>query len=502
MSLLGYARVSTRVRYSLAMLTVLLGACGDEPTSDATTLPGVADRLLDPASCEECHPDHYREWLGSMHAYAAEDPVFLAMNARGQRETNGALGDFCIKCHAPLAVELGLTTDGLNLDEVPKHLQGVTCYYCHTVASVQGTHNNPLELTLQDVMLGAIRDPVENSAHASDYSPFVDSLTLESGDMCGACHDIVNDNDVHLERTYAEWLDSFMADTDPLSGGPAAYGLRCASCHMGPAQMGPIADVEGVRADRFKHPHAMVGVDVALTPWPDEELGPQLMAEQAEAIAFQRKSALCATVCVNPDPDDATSSIIDLWLHNEFSAHSWPSGATQDRRAWLEFHAYEANAEVLSSGVLEAGRPLTELEAEDPLLWQFRDRIYDEAGEEVHMFWEAFTKDGALLPASAILSPEGDASTWRARRVRVEGSNVDRVTTALHLRPVGLDVIDDLIDSGDLDPKFRDAIPTFDVEPTVLEWTPDAAVPYEGYGACVNSSDSCGAVIVGAALPE
>ena len=73
-----------------------------------------------------------------MHAYAAEDPVFLAMNARGQRETNGALGDFCVKCHAPLAVELGLTTDGLNLGEIPPHLAGVTCFFCHTVESVEG----------------------------------------------------------------------------------------------------------------------------------------------------------------------------------------------------------------------------------------------------------------------------------------------------------------------------------------------------------------------------
>ena len=29
------------------------------------------------------------------------------MNKRGQRETNGALGTFCLKCHAPMAVALG-----------------------------------------------------------------------------------------------------------------------------------------------------------------------------------------------------------------------------------------------------------------------------------------------------------------------------------------------------------------------------------------------------------
>ena len=54
-----------------------------------------------------------------MHAYAADDPVFVAMNQRGQRETAGALGDFCVKCHAPVAVHDGLTTDGLNLATLP-----------------------------------------------------------------------------------------------------------------------------------------------------------------------------------------------------------------------------------------------------------------------------------------------------------------------------------------------------------------------------------------------
>ena len=49
-----------------------------------------------------------------MHAYASDDPVFRAMNQRAQRETSGALGDFCVKCHAPMAVQKALTTDGLE----------------------------------------------------------------------------------------------------------------------------------------------------------------------------------------------------------------------------------------------------------------------------------------------------------------------------------------------------------------------------------------------------
>jgi hypothetical protein len=299
------ARGSAAIARSLAgILTVgALSAC--QPSDDGNLIAGVDDRLLDPKTCEACHPQHYREWLGSMHAYAAEDPVFRAMNARGQRETHGALGDFCVKCHAPMAVELGFTADGLDLEDVPQHLQGVTCYFCHTVAAVEGVHNNPIRLAKNDVMLGAIRDPVETDAHRSSYSPFLDEKTMESADMCGSCHDIVTHAGVHLERTYLEWLESFMSDTDPLSGGPAPYGQRCGSCHMGQPIPGPIADAPGVRADRWRHAHMMVGVDVALTDFPDAELGPQLRAEQLAEIesgVLRRDVPQGATEVRGPEP--------------------------------------------------------------------------------------------------------------------------------------------------------------------------------------------------------
>lgn len=101
-------RLPAPLRMAAICALLSLTACGEpEPLSP--------QELMDPAICQNCHPQHYREWAGSMHAYAAEDPVFLAMNARGQRETQGALGSFCVQCHAPMAVRTGATTDGLNL---------------------------------------------------------------------------------------------------------------------------------------------------------------------------------------------------------------------------------------------------------------------------------------------------------------------------------------------------------------------------------------------------
>src|SRR5580704_15773848 len=78
-----------------------------------------------------------------MHAYASKDPVFLAMNARGQRETGGALGTFCVQCHAPMAVRDGMTTDGLNLSSLPAvYQQGVSCFFCHSIESVGSAHGD------------------------------------------------------------------------------------------------------------------------------------------------------------------------------------------------------------------------------------------------------------------------------------------------------------------------------------------------------------------------
>ena len=83
-----------------------------------------------------------------MHAFAADDPMFRAMNARGQRETDGGLGTFCVNCHAPMAVRDGKTTDGLNLDDPCRpSTSGVTCFFCHSIASVDGAHNAAVTLS-------------------------------------------------------------------------------------------------------------------------------------------------------------------------------------------------------------------------------------------------------------------------------------------------------------------------------------------------------------------
>ncbi len=457
------------------------------------------EALQDPATCESCHPEHWREWQGSMHAYAGDDPVFLAMNAQAQRETNGAIGDFCIRCHAPTAVALGLTHDGLNLSELPAKHRGVGCYACHQIEAVEGTHNNPLVLAFDSVMRGSIGDALEPSVHGVARSSFVDGGSFDSAAACGSCHDIVTPAGVHIERTYAQWQGSFYSDPDPddLSR-PAFYALSCIDCHMD-RETGAIADYPGVRGDRDRHSHGFVGVDVALTEFPNPSLAAAMREEQLEGIAEARKTALCASLCV--DEGEAGEALITVWLHNEAAGHAWPSGATPDRRAWVELLAYDgADTSVFESGVVAEGSPVSELD--DPNLWLFRDRLFDAQGEETHKFWEAASYESELLPASAQFGGAGDDLSWLSRSYLVDAEALagaslpERVHMRVLLRPIGLEILTELVASGDLDPAVVDATSTFDVPPAELEWTAGDATPSEDYGSCVSSSLGCGSPFI------
>lgn len=435
----------------VALLGLLLAVgCGSDGRDSDSTL-ARAD-LLRPETCSACHSDHYREWSGSMHAYAADDPVFLAMNARGQRETNGALGDFCVKCHAPIAVQEGATKDGLNLADVPQELKGVTCYFCHQVAEVEGTHNNALRLANDTTMRGGIEGAIGNVAHRSRYSALLARDQRDSSGLCGACHDVTNTAGVKLERTFAEWQASLFGTEVP------GQRLTCGQCHMS-GRAGRAAEIEGAPQRRV-HEHTFAGVDVALTPWPE-------LDAQRAAIAGDLDPAISTELCVAPDLAGAR---VDVTLDDSMVGHSWPSGAAQDRRAWLELVAYRGDDVIYQSGVVADGQPVALLD--DPKLFLLRDRMFDAQDNEVHMFWDARRTESNLLAAAVTNDPSAPgyyhASTWT---YRIATEVPDRITLRLLLRPIGLEIVDDLVGSGDLAPEVRDQIPLQVPAGSSLEWS-------------------------------
>jgi hypothetical protein len=440
------------------LLGALVAACGPgkggAPDAQVTAL--TREQLLDPAQCKSCHPQHYREWASSMHAYAAEDPVFVAMNRRGQRETNGELGDFCVRCHAPLALREGATADGLNLDQVAPHLKGVTCYFCHNAIGAGEAFNNHVELAGDTTLRGAITDPVPNGAHGSAYSVLQDRNRIDSSELCGGCHDVVTPNGVHLERTFLEYRESMFA-TQGISFD------TCSGCHM-PGPEEPVAIGGPVRN---RHEHLWPGVDTALTEFPDREA--------------QRRAVECELSLNVRFSEIRQDGLGGLYVKVESSAgHAQPSGTSLDRRMWLEVIAYAANDEVLfESGTIADGELEQKPEGSpgfDPNLTLYRDWAYDALGKEVHMFWEAAPSvdypDGyasLTLPAPAALL---DPHALEARYQIPDYRRVERITLRLRMRAVGLDVLEDLVRSGDLEESVIAALPTFTLHGASVEYRP------------------------------
>jgi len=461
-------------RLALALTGVWLGLIGcDGEESGPSTLS--REELMNPETCKGCHPTHYREWKASMHAYAADDPVFLAMNALGQEETKGELGDFCVRCHAPMAVKEGVTDDGMNLDDVPQHLKGVTCYFCHNVVDVQGSHNADIVLADDTTMRSSLSDPARPSAHGVAFSPFHDRLNPESSRFCGSCHDIVTPTGVHLERTYAEYRESAFSHPDSQSF------LTCNQCHMDfrtdLAARDPDSDV-GLRS---VHSHLWPAVDVALTDWPDRE-----------AYAKRVECALANGIAYAMD-EPASWDLETLTVRIEANAgHRVPSGASQDRRLWLEIVAYDGDDnEVCSLGKVPDDEAVATFVDERPCdangFLLFRDRIFDENGEETHMFWRAAPSeqyDGGVqsntLPSQApfkagtIPAPHFVEASFQ---VSFSALGVQRIALRMRMRAMDHDVLGELVDEGHLDDAITDEIRTMTVPGTEAEIKSEGGLP-------------------------
>jgi hypothetical protein len=268
---------------------------------------------------------------------------------------------------------------------------------------------------------------------------------------------------VHLERTFDEYKDSLF--------GKLESGFEtCGGCHM-PGRRGRAAALPNA-PERTVHEHSWPGVDVALSPFPNEEA--QRRAVECELALNTRIRSI--------DHDGLGTFVVQT----ETSAgHRQPSGAAQDRRMWLEVVAYDTNeAVVFESGRIEDG----ELEEKppsdpdyDPQLTLYRDWIYDADGQPTHQFWEAASSsehpDGyETLTLPFAIDPTVPHSL-SARYMISRHREISRMTVSLRIRPIGMDVLRDLVESRDLDESVIERMPTFTMHGASVEWRPGESTP-------------------------
>ena len=213
-------------------------------------------------TCKVCHPKHYDEWSVSQHAYAQLSPVYMAVQNTINALTSSTNGDFCIRCHTQVGMNMGESTFISNLDRHPTSREGITCVVCHRLNIEYGKVSGRIALVEGD-LLTPVFGPKGNAELArvlenTDQYRVVTKPDeagrkihtevgrfpqISTSAFCGVCHDVNLFNGFRLEEAFSEYKFS-----------PAArQGISCQDCHMGKVQgvvsgfeEGPAAVVGGV----------------------------------------------------------------------------------------------------------------------------------------------------------------------------------------------------------------------------------------------------------------
>ena len=99
--------------------------------------------------------------------------------------------------------------------------------------------------------------------------------------------------------------------------------------------------------------------------WPEKEA-------QLQAVQRELDPTLATELCLTVNPAEIR---VLASLENIAAGHSFPSGAAQDRRVWVEIIAYDADGQIVAqSGVVEEGQPLVTVAD----AWRLGDRTYDD----------------------------------------------------------------------------------------------------------------------------
>lgn len=195
-------------------------------------------------TCAKCHPQHYEQWRVSAHAYAIVSPMFQRFEQKMTELTQGTVGHFCMRCHAPVATQLQLPRHASVLDAPAVIREGITCIACHRVRESYSETNGGRRVEPGDIFqpvygssggAGLRRAIAESERHKLKTDPadtgagqpihregiFFEPLTRS--DFCLSCHQVAVHPGIALEVVYSQYR----------AGPAAAKGITCQQCHMG-----------------------------------------------------------------------------------------------------------------------------------------------------------------------------------------------------------------------------------------------------------------------------
>jgi nitrate/TMAO reductase-like tetraheme cytochrome c subunit len=200
--------------------------------------------------CGECHPNQYKQWSVSSHAYANLSPMFNKFEQRINDISRGTVNYFCVRCHASVGTALGESRAIAWWDRSQASREGITCVSCHRVGEAYGKVNAARRITpgsIHEPVFGpfdslgglkAITNAAKNGILVSVDEPdrpiegdkkwirmhqtAIQSDLIKKSEFCVTCHQVAVYPGIKLETVWEEWRAS-----------PAAKeGITCQACHM------------------------------------------------------------------------------------------------------------------------------------------------------------------------------------------------------------------------------------------------------------------------------
>lgn len=396
---------------ALVLLMMVLTACRKDapvPAQQEQPLYRLSD-FTSAAACSSCHPRYYDEWSGSMHRYASNDPIWRLANNALQTSTQGRLGKTCFQCHAGTAFVTGTTLPTFEFSELPDLVrEGVTCDFCHVLRPPHTTTNQVIQYTLSPgrTKYGALLNPVPTGYHDHGYDP-----SYDRSEVCRQCHDLIMNN-VPVEITFTEWQNSPWG----------AMSVECQKCHM--ATYTGQAAVGGPVRDNL-HRHDFVGVDVAITDFPNKPA-------QRAAVDSLLKNSVSMNLQAPPTASLNDSIQIIVQVTNDKTGHNVPTSVFFFRQMWIEVFVYNGTDTVYRSGHLDANGDLMDKNSAlqpnaDRDLTMFGGTLYRN-GEESNVFELDSLVNNSIPPF---------ATRTASYRFRVSAPGLWSVSVRLLFRPFG-----------------------------------------------------------------
>ena len=173
------------------------------------------DKYLDNHSCNECHEKIYEEYQTSSHSRS----YFTNTLHRQIADSVSTEKYSCATCHMPMADNIKelLSGEARPNKSNKTHTDGVSCFFCHTVAYVRTAHKFNINTKAKQAkgykptLYGRLDNPDDSDKHSSVSNP------VYAKKVCTGCHSHkLNDNNTTIFRAMDNKQDS----------------ISCINCHM------------------------------------------------------------------------------------------------------------------------------------------------------------------------------------------------------------------------------------------------------------------------------